>query len=595
MRNCKGDHVRLHLCLPVSLASALLMNAACDLGLQEPTVLTLSSSPLGSSAVTVNGSIHPHGLHTTYYFEYGTTSAYGSRTTSRSLPPQLAAYYHESWDEGFGGWITWGSNDGHFRTGGYKGGHIRVSQPSRFYDFNHEMVGVLRLVMGFRPGPVDWPNAFLSGGDPDFRDARVSICVRGNDWRANGSELAFFAQNQAHIRLLPYSSFQRAFWGYTGFTLTDFLADGQWHPVEWRLHNDASRWTFGASNPALHGRRKWPYRPIDSVLAHVNVSFSPVLAFVDVENPPTGSIDFDEFQIAYRNESLVFPGNGGNLVSWPSDSPDDPATLTDGWRHGEGRMWRSGEHPSAPPEFVYSFQNPIVIDAVQLHQNPTWPTKNVEVLASKDGISYTGIMNQVLPEKGDPNANFAFALQTGLSSRATFLKVRLTSGYRKSYWGLGEIEIFGTGAIMAPDDDVYHVNTDLDNLVPDTTYHYRLVARNTHGTSYGRGEIFTVPATRQPYVITRSASRITGSSAKVEGRINPLGLPTYFYFEYGTDTRYGLKSPLTYGGLEVTCRTVLANLSGLREATLYHYRLVAINGDGKSYGHALTFKTGEEP
>ena len=53
--------------------------------------------------MTVNGSIHPHGKHTTYYFEYGSSAEYGSKTDARPLPPRLGAYYAETWDEGMGG------------------------------------------------------------------------------------------------------------------------------------------------------------------------------------------------------------------------------------------------------------------------------------------------------------------------------------------------------------------------------------------------------------------------------------------------------------------------------------------------------------
>src|SRR5262249_10135503 len=55
-----------------------------------PTVTTRSASALGRAAMTVNGSIHPHGLPTTYYFEYGPTTAYGSKTAVAPLPPRLA-------------------------------------------------------------------------------------------------------------------------------------------------------------------------------------------------------------------------------------------------------------------------------------------------------------------------------------------------------------------------------------------------------------------------------------------------------------------------------------------------------------------------
>ena len=95
----------------------------------EPTVATLSASALGTSAMTVNGSVHPHGKHTTYYFEYGSSTEYGSKTDARPLPPRLAAYYHETWDEGMGGWYTW-LKDEHFTSGGLSNGYVRFHEPS---------------------------------------------------------------------------------------------------------------------------------------------------------------------------------------------------------------------------------------------------------------------------------------------------------------------------------------------------------------------------------------------------------------------------------------------------------------------------------
>ena len=97
------------------------------------------------------------------------------------------------------------------------------------------------------------------------------------------------------------------------------------------------------NNPTRQGgvARRYDYGSIDRVQGHLNDDFFHLTAFIDVENPPSGSIDFDEFQLVYRNESLLFPDNGGRLASWPQPGADDPATLTDGWRHGAGRMWKS--------------------------------------------------------------------------------------------------------------------------------------------------------------------------------------------------------------------------------------------------------------
>ena len=543
---------------------------------------------MGLSAITVNGSINPHGVPTRYYFEYGTSPSYGQRTEECDLPPSLSAYYQESWDEGFGAWDTWGLERSHQPSGGYSNGFLRVSEPTVNNDFNHTMADVLHLMTFFYGGPVGTRSAYLAGGDPDLRDARVRLWVRGNNWEPNGSDLIWWTQSQSNIEVLDRNHL-RANWGYTGFPLTRYLLDGQWNRVEYRLLNDTSQWTYGGSNHGLHGRKRWPYWSIDQVQEHANGNFFHLVAGINPHDPPTGSVDFDELEIAYRNESLLFSRNGGSLIDWPLDSDRDPSTLTDGRRHGQGRMWSSRENPSRSQEFTFSFADPVTIDSVQIHQNPEWPGKDVEALVSEDNVSYRSILLQVLPEAGKPNANFAFTLDQGLGAKASYLKIRLSSGYRSRHWGLGEIEVFGSGATMFPDDDLYHVNADFYGLEAGVTYYYRLVALNEHGIFYGQDRELVLPATNQPYVTTGQASRIRASGARLVGRVNPMGLPTYYFFEYGTGEGFLGRTRLRYAGLEETPRTVSALLEDLEYATRYNYRLVALNGSGSSYGSPQSF------
>src|SRR5438445_6388723 len=210
---------------------------------QAPTVTTRPATALGLSAMTVNGSIHPHGRPTTHYFEYGPTVAYGSKTAAMPLPPRLAAYYHETWDENLGGWGTW-LKPTHFPTGGAVNGYIRLAEPSRD-DHNHDNgIGTVHLTKYLYPGPLTGtPSVYLGGGDPDFRDAKIAVWVRGNDWKPNGSELLWWTQSQSNIEK-DNTGWRRANWAYTGFNLTDYLMDGKWHKVEYRLLNDTSNWTY---------------------------------------------------------------------------------------------------------------------------------------------------------------------------------------------------------------------------------------------------------------------------------------------------------------------------------------------------------------
>ena len=571
--------------------------------LEAPDVSTRPPSTRGLTGITFNGSVHPHGFYTEYYFEYGPTDSYGQRTAVRPLPPRLAAFYRESWDRDSGGWMggLFGNPSQHRSSGGADdvdgGGFVRFSEPDEDDENHNDGIGTLHLPLALHCGPMGNTPAHLGGGDPDLRGAQVCLWVRGNDWIANGSELLWWTQSQSNIEVgHQVPGFRRANWAYTAFSLNEFLQSGQWEKVEYQLHHDSEMWTYGGNNLKQFSPKhfsRYSYWSIDESQQHVNVDFIHALAFVDPKNPPTGAIDFDEFELTYRNHSLLTASNGGELLQSPPTSPGEPgpAALTDGWRQGAGRTWRSVKDPHEPLDFDYKFADPVVIHTIQLHQNTDWPAKEVQVLVSKDGISYTLLLEKVLPEMGTPNANFAFTLDTDFSAKAEYLKVRILSGYKSVHWGLGEIEVFGEGAVKLPDDDLYFVNTDVDNLSPGATYHYRLVAVNDAGTVCGENQTFTTPADNSPLVFTGAASRVTATSAKVEGRLNPMGLPMHFYFEYGPDANYGSRSPETYGGLQDTPRTSLATLTGLNPDTTYHYRLVVANEVGTTYGNDAFLRT----
>ena len=561
----------------------------------QPEVSTDAATAVGTTGMTLNGKIHPHGLYTRYFFEYGTSDKYGQQTPLTELPPRLSAYISESWDDNAGGWYDRKGPVEHHARGGATGGFVRYTSPTTD-DYNHDDgIGTLHLAPYMYTGSLRTRGSkdlswFLSAGRPDLRGAKISLGVRGRDWIANGSELLWWTQSQSNIEVATNPGWRRANWAYTGFLLTDYLQSGGWERVDYQLEHDSEKWTFGGFNTQQENWQRYSYWPIDQAQADVNYDFIYVLAFVDPENPPEGAIDFDDFQLIYRNKSLVFPGNGGKLIASPA-SDANPATLTDGWRNGPDRMWRSALNPQAPLEFIYAFEAPVTIRAVQLHQNPDWPAREVECLISRDGQSFESLCQESLPEKGVPNDNFAFALVTGLSVEADFLKVRILSGYGVDRWGLGEIEVFGDGARMLPDDDWYQINLDVGDLKPGVTYHYRIVAVSDHGSSHGMDRSFAIPLDPTPRVRTGRASRISATTAKVEGRVNPLGLRTKFYFEYGTDTRYGAVSELTYAGLQLVPRTVSANLTSLQAETIYHYRVVAENENGRSFGSDATFQT----
>ena len=66
----------------VATALATLTTAAGTALAGPPTATTSAASDVGATTATLNGSVAPGKEATTYYFEYGTTTAYGTRTAT---------------------------------------------------------------------------------------------------------------------------------------------------------------------------------------------------------------------------------------------------------------------------------------------------------------------------------------------------------------------------------------------------------------------------------------------------------------------------------------------------------------------------------
>lgn len=141
------------------------------------------------------------------------------------------------------------------------------------------------------------------------------------------------------------------------------------------------------------------------------------------------------------------------------------------------------------------------------------------------------------------------------------------------------------------------VSETLSMLAPNTTYHYRLVAKNTSGTSYGEDQtFFTFSGTAaKPKAVTGQADNMSFISATLNGTVNPMGAAARYYFDYGTTSAYGsVSSPPGVTEIGSADIAVKADISKLTPGTTYHYRLVAENTSGKTLGEDRTFTTGGE-
>jgi hypothetical protein len=99
-------------------------------------------------------------------------------------------------------------------------------------------------------------------------------------------------------------------------------------------------------------------------------------------------------------------------------------------------------------------------------------------------------------------------------------------------------------------------------------------------------------ATPAPSAVTGSASAVRPGSATLNGSVNPNGQPTSYQFDYGTSTGYGRSTPVASAGSGTSPVPVSASLTGLTRNTTYHFRVVAIDAQGRRYpGADATFRT----
>lgn len=149
--------------------------------------------------------------------------------------------------------------------------------------------------------------------------------------------------------------------------------------------------------------------------------------------------------------------------------------------------------------------------------------------------------------------------------------------------------------IMAAATVPQSINATLPSLSAGTKYYYQVVATNTVGTSYGTIESFTT-ISLPPTVHTGTADPAVGS-AVINGTVNPNGLATTAWLEYGKDSSLASSTitdnqviPAGLVGVPITW-----TLSLLDTTTPYYYRVWAKSLGGLSNGEIKSFTTTSTP
>jgi hypothetical protein len=207
-----------------------------------------------------------------------------------------------------------------------------------------------------------------------------------------------------------------------------------------------------------------------------------------------------------------------------------------------------------------------------------------------------------LPEPGPLPENQH--VENLLPTTATLAATLNPEGSETTYhfeWGTSESYGNSTPTATLPSSgfEPEDVKADLEKLIPDTTYHFRLVATNhcnpsepsEECTVAGPDTTFTTP----PAVLINPqwATDITANSAILHAELNPLGVEAEAWLEYGTSESYGQVLPLANLGSGFDPVKRQAFLTGLQTSTTYYYRFVArderdgvvytVKGSGRSF------------
>jgi hypothetical protein len=131
---------------------------------------------------------------------------------------------------------------------------------------------------------------------------------------------------------------------------------------------------------------------------------------------------------------------------------------------------------------------------------------------------------------------------------------------------------------------------DVAKLQPGRTYHYRLVAENSLGTTFAQDRTFTVPA--RPLISGLNPTNILGTTVDLSAQINDYNLPAEYFFEYGETSQYGSNTATEALPASPSAQSVTVHVEGLDPAATYHFRLVAMNELGTSRSSDAQFDYG---
>jgi hypothetical protein len=184
-------------------------------------------------------------------------------------------------------------------------------------------------------------------------------------------------------------------------------------------------------------------------------------------------------------------------------------------------------------------------------------------------------------------------LEGGVNPEGKAAKYHFKYGLTSSYGEETTVVSAGEGSTEGK------VSVLITSLAPGKTYHYRLVAENSAGTTEGADRTFnTSTPPGPPIVLTGQASPVGQTEATLNGKVDPEGgAEAEYFFEWGAGSGGSYEHitntvSLPSDGAE---HQVSTTVTGLTPGGEYHFRLVGKNKLGSVQGKDLTFMAASTP
>jgi phosphodiesterase/alkaline phosphatase D-like protein len=491
-----------------------------------PPVLTLPATAVGTTTATLNGTVHSQGISTAVSFEWGTDTSYGNTIPGTPSPISFNSPTPVS-----AGLTTLSNNTTyHFRV---------VATNANGTSYGNDMT----FTTGAGAAPTATTNAATGIGSTT---ATLNGTVNAN----NASTIVTFEYGLDTSYGSTALAIQNPVSGSTdtavSVTINDLLPNTTYH------YRVSATNANGSANGADMTFTTLPQAPT----ATTNAA-SPVGTTTTTLN---GTVNANGASTTVTFQYGLSTSYGTTITA--AQSPVTGSTNT------------------AVSRAITGLTNGITYHYRVVASNAGGTTYGADMTFTTGSTAPTAITNAA-SGIGTTSATLNGTVNANNSSTTVTFEYGLTTAYSRT---VTAVQSPVTGSTDTA------VNATPNDLMPGTTYHYRVKAVNTNGTTYGGDMTFTTLAA--PTVFTIAASSVTTTVATLNGTVNANGSSTTVTFEYGTTPSYGTTVPADQSPVTGSTPTAVSKaITGLTPNTTYHYRAVGQNANGTTYGADMTFYT----